>query len=239
MVHATCEGSLRVTWPEKTHEETREETRREHDENTTDPERTRDVSSRFDQIDLVADARANAPISLAPSETPQFITRLIDSVPTTERVVRDKHDYPTTAREMLLDRADQARAGRGGARTPSPPTSRSNARPPSARAEKRREDGNARFKEGDYTQAVVHYTSCLTIDVTNHVAYANRSACFLKGDFEKALARRTWMRGDGVLTLVSGPSAWRCTRSGGSRKPRRRWRRRSAWIPKTRRSRTR
>ena len=111
VVHATCEGSLRVTWPEKTYEETREETRREHDENTTDPERTRDVSSRFDQIDLVADARALAPISLAPSETPQFITRLIDSVPTTERVVRDKHDYPTTAREMLLDRADQARAG--------------------------------------------------------------------------------------------------------------------------------
>ena len=31
VVHATCEGSLRVTWPEKTHEETREETRREHD----------------------------------------------------------------------------------------------------------------------------------------------------------------------------------------------------------------
>ena len=192
VVHATCEGSLRVTWPEKTHEETREETRREHDENTTDPERTRDVSSRFDQIDLVADARALAPISLAPSETPQFITRLIDSVPTTERVVRDKHDYPTTAREMLLDRADQARAGDAAALNAIAADEPVELAASRARAEKRREDGNARFKEGDYTQAVVHYTSCLTIDVTNHVAYANRSACFLKlGDFEKALRDAT------------------------------------------------
>ena len=107
VVHATCEGSLRVTWPEE--EPARDTT------DTTDPKRTRHVSSATEsiyQIDLVADARALAPpISLTPSETPQFITRLIDSTPTTERVVRDKHDYPTTAREMLLDRADQARAG--------------------------------------------------------------------------------------------------------------------------------
>ena len=186
VVHATCEGSLRVTWPEEPHEETH--TRDTTD--TTDPKRTRDVSSATEsiEIDLVADARALAPISLAPNETPQFITRLIDSTPTTERVVRDKHDYPTTAREMLLDRADQARAGDAAALNAVAADDDVIFAASRARAEKRREDGNARFKEGDYTQAVVHYTSCLTIDSSNHVAYANRSACFLKlGHHEKAL----------------------------------------------------
>lgn len=182
VVHATCEGSLRVTWPEEPHEET-------HTRDTTDI--STDVSSATESIksiDLVADARALAPISLAPNETPQFITRLIDSTPTTERVVRDKHDYPTTAREMLLDRADQARAGDAAALNAIAADEPVELAASRARAEKRREDGNARFKEGDYTQAVVHYTSCLTIDSSNHVAYANRSACFLKlGHHEKAL----------------------------------------------------
>lgn len=179
VVHATCEGSLRVTWPEEPHEET-------HTRDTTDI--STDVSSATESIDLVADARALAPISLAPNETPQFITRLIDSTPTTERVVRDKHDYPTTAREMLLDRADQARAGDAAALNAIAADDDVIFAASRARAEKRREDGNARFKEGDYTQAVVHYTSCLTIDSSNHVAYANRSACFLKlGHHEKAL----------------------------------------------------
>ena len=46
-----------------------------------------------------------------------------------------------------------------------------------------------RSKNGDYAQAVVHYTSCLQLDSNNHVAYANRSACFLKlGEHERALA---------------------------------------------------
>ena len=187
VVHATCEGSLRVTWPEE--EPARDTT------DTTDPKRTRDVSSATEsiyQIDLVADARALAPISLAPSETPQFITRLIDSVPTTERVVRDKRDYPTTAREMLLDRAEQARAGDAAALNAVAADEPVELAASRARAEKRRADGNARFKEGDYAQAVVHYTSCLAIDDVNHVAYANRSACFLKlGEHEKALRDAT------------------------------------------------
>ena len=190
VVHATCEGSLRVAWPEEPHEATH--TRDTTD--TTDPKRTRDVSSATESmIDLVADARALAPISLAPSETPQFITRLIDSVPTTERVVRDKHDYPTTAREMLLDRASAARAGDAEARAAIERNEPVEAAAAAARAEKRRADGNERFKEGDYAQAVVHYTSCIAIDDSNHVAYANRSACFLKlGEHERALrdARR-------------------------------------------------
>ena len=193
VVHATCEGSLKVTWP--------------CDADSTDAhEEKRGTASRHGDdvacVDVLANERAlapnagGAPATLSESgvrETPQFITRLIDSVPTTERVVRDKNEYPTTAREMLLDRASAARAGDAEARAAIERNEPVEAAAAAARAEKRRADGNERFKEGDYAQAVVHYTSCIAIDDSNHVAYANRSACFLKlGEHERALrdARR-------------------------------------------------
>ena len=147
-------------------------------------------------IDLVANERATqpafGPVTLSKSgvhETPQFITRLIDSVPTTERVIRDKDEYPTTAREMLLDRADLAAAGDADAKKAIERDEPIELDTSFARAEKRRVLGNVSFKNGDYAQAVVHYTSCLQLDSNNHVAYANRSACFLKlGEHERALA---------------------------------------------------
>ena len=177
VVHATCEGSLCVRWPEP---------------NAV----SGDDSTSMTSVDLVANERATCPafgpVTLSKSgvhETPQFITRLIDSAPTTERVIRDKDEYPTTAREMLLDRAEQARAGDADAMAAIERNEPIETDTSIARAEKRRADGNVSFKEGDYAQAVVHYTSCLHLHDSDHVAYANRSACFLKlGEHERALA---------------------------------------------------
>ena len=191
VVHATCEGSLCVRWP--------------HDTNVVDENEpktysknpsTESTSEGMTSIDLVANEQGTSPafgrVTLSKSginETPQFITRLIDSVPTTERVIRDKDEYPTTAREMLLDRADLAAAGDAAAKKAIERNEPIELDTSFARAEKRRVLGNDSFKNGDYAQAVVHYTSCLQLDSDNHVAYANRSACFLKlGEHERALA---------------------------------------------------
>lgn len=188
VVHATCEGSLFVRWPKETNVVNENEPKTYSKNPSTE--------SSMTSIDLVANERATqpafGPVTLSKSgvhETPQFITRLIDSVPTTERVIRDKDEYPTTAREMLLDRADLAAAGDADAKKAIERNEPIELDTSFARAEKRRVLGNVSFKNGDYAQAVVHYTSCLQLDSNNHVAYANRSACFLKlGEHERALA---------------------------------------------------
>jgi hypothetical protein len=187
VVHATCEGSLCVRWPKETNVVNENEPKTYSKEST---------ESSMTSIDLVLNERATSPafgpVTLSKSginETPQFITRLIDSVLTTERVIRDKDEYPTTAREMLLDRADLAKAGDADAKKAIERNEPIDLDTSFARAEKRRVLGNDSFKNGDYAQAVVHYTSCLQLDSDNHVAYANRSACFLKlGEHERALA---------------------------------------------------
>ena len=185
VVHATCEGRLEVTWPRDASADAADEA---HVANA-DTEAL--DAAETDRVDVLANERALAPPSASRpvGETPQFITRLVDSVVTTERVVRDKDEYPTTAREMALDRAAAARAGDAEARSAIARNEPVEAGAAAARAEKRRKDGNERFKEGDYAQAVAHYTSCLELDEKNHVAYANRSACFLKlGHHERALS---------------------------------------------------
>jgi hypothetical protein len=187
VVHATCEGSLCVRWPKETNVTSGDEPKTYSKEST---------SEGMTSIDLVLNEQGTSPafgpVTLSKSginETPQFITRLIDSVPTTERVIRDKDEYPTTAREMLLDRADLAKAGDADAMKAIERNEPIELDTSFARAEKRRVLGNDSFKNGDYAQAVVHYTSCLQLDGSNHVAYANRSACFLKlGEHERALA---------------------------------------------------
>ena len=192
VVHATCEGSLFVRWPE-------DETNVVNENEPTSYSKNPSTESSMTSIDLVANEQGTSPafgpVTLSKSginETPQFITRLIDSVLTTERVIRDKDEYPTTAREMLLDRADLAKAGDADAKKAIERNEPIELDTSFARAEKRRVLGNVSFKNGDYAQAVVHYTSCLQLDSNNHVAYANRSACFLKlGDFEKALRDAT------------------------------------------------
>lgn len=174
VVHATCSGFLTLKW---------------------DGEESGEESNKY-CIDLVRNEKSlepsTGPIKLSKSgvhETPQFITRLINHTPTTERVVRDKDEYPTTAREMLLDRAEQAAAGDKSAIDAIKNNAPIDLDTTKDRAEKRKEHGNDAFKQGNYPQAIVHYTSALELNPGHHVALSNRSACFLKlGEHEKALS---------------------------------------------------
>lgn len=171
VLHATCSGVLEVHWDEPRD--------RARDDLETGP------ATETVTVDLLANERAlarTAPTNVKPAaptavrETSQFITRLVDGALATEPVIRDADEYPTTAREILMDAARTTTAVDVDALN-------------AARVEKRKTSGNAAFKEGDYPQAVAHYTSCLALDPTFHVALANRSACFLKlGEHEKALA---------------------------------------------------
>eukprot|EP00913_Durusdinium_trenchii_P026237 g24616.t1 len=51
-----------------------------------------------------------------------------------------------------------------------------------------KEEGNRKFKEGDFSGAVEAYSQSLEHDPEQHLCYSNRSAAYLKlGMFEKAL----------------------------------------------------
>jgi tetratricopeptide (TPR) repeat protein len=125
-----------------------------------------------------------------PGEIAQFITRIVNGAILTERVVRGKDEFPTTAREMLVARNEAALAGDLSAKA-SIETSgdaKIDADTAADRAETRKDKGNEAFKEGNYPQAAVFYTQCLELAPTHHVALANRAACFLKmGEHGKAL----------------------------------------------------
>lgn len=43
-----------------------------------------------------------------------------------------------------------------------------------------KEQGNRCVKEGNYGEAILHYTHAINQDNTNHTLYSNRSLCFLK-----------------------------------------------------------
>ena len=44
-------------------------------------------------------------------------------------------------------------------------------------AEAEKELGNAQFKQGNYQQAIVHFSKAIELGPT-HVLYSNRSACY-------------------------------------------------------------
>ena len=123
-------------------------------------------------------------------EIAQFITRVVNGAILTERVVRGKDEFPTTAREMLVARNEAALAGDLSAKASIETSgdSKINADTTADRAETRKDKGNEAFKEGNYPQAAVFYTQCLELVPAHHVALANRAACFLKmGEHGKAL----------------------------------------------------
>ena len=128
--------------------------------------------------DFGSDAQRLDSEDLAPGdhrEIPQFITRVIDGDLLTERLIRGKDEYPTTERE-LRDSLGDALAAEHLDTAP-------------ARAELRKDKGNAAFKDGNYSQAVLHYTEALDLDASHVVALCNRAQCFLKlGEHDKALA---------------------------------------------------
>ena len=155
--------------------------------------------------DLVAaQARADAVDAAAKSaserhgEISQYVTRLLERsdaperVVTTERVVRDKDEYPTTVREMRATRrlsaaGDESAEGLGASKGSE--TSETLEDTASARAEGRKARGNDAFKIGEFAQALAHYTQALDLAPAHPAALANRAACFLKlGEHEKALA---------------------------------------------------
>lgn len=101
----------------------------------------------------------------------QFITRWVAGVLLTERIVRDSTEYPTTERELR----EQGRAAE---------------LEPAAiakRADIKKDQGNAAFKEGSWAQAVVFYTQGITV-LPSAALHSNRAAAFLKlGEHQKAL----------------------------------------------------
>lgn len=154
--------------------------------------------------DLVAaQARADAVDAAAKSaserhgEISQYVTRLLgcsdasERVVTTERVVRDKDEYPTTVREMRAARrlsgaGDESAEGLGASKGSETSDTLDTA---SARADGRKARGNDAFKIGEFAQALAHYTQALDLAPAHPAVLANRAACFLKlGEHEKALA---------------------------------------------------
>jgi len=49
-------------------------------------------------------------------------------------------------------------------------------------AEKLKDEGNERFKDGEFEKAIVSYSKAIAIDDLNHLLYANRAACYLSLD---------------------------------------------------------
>ena len=179
IVHATCDGSLIVQFQRIVTQvdlvAAQAEADAAHDALTT-KDQTNDETNKTDEV-------------------AQYITRRVDGKLLTERVVRGKDEFPTTAREMIEARREAAAAGcpdaakaieeSGGGEL----GGRIDADTSAERAERRKDAGNDAFKEGNYPQAAVHYTESIEIVPTNPAVWANRSMCWLKlANPKKALA---------------------------------------------------
>lgn len=183
IVHATCDGSLIVQFQRIVTQVDLVAAQAEADAAHAALTTTKDASTK-DPIE--------SPIET--NEVAQYITRRVDGKLLTERVVRGKDEFPTTAREMIEARREAAVAGCPDAAKAIEESGgdelggRIDADTSAERAERRKDAGNEAFKEGNYPQAAVHYTQCLELKPRHHVALANRAACFLKmGEHAKAL----------------------------------------------------
>ena len=182
IVHATCDGSLIVQFQRIVTQvdlvAAQAEADAAHDALTTKNQTTNDETNETNEV-------------------AQYITRRVDGELLTERVVRGKDEFPTTAREMIEARREAAAGGcpdaakaieESGGDTAVLGGGKIDADTSAERAERRKDAGNEAFKEGNYPQAAVHYTQCLELKPWHHVALANRAACFLKmGEHAKAL----------------------------------------------------
>lgn len=104
----------------------------------------------------------------------QHVTRFVNGKILTERVIRGKDEFPTTARELNANSVEEAEA--------------------KAKEERRaanKAKGNEAFKSGDYGSAIAHYELSLQdteLDSDKSIIHSNRAACFLKlGRLEEAL----------------------------------------------------
>ena len=108
------------------------------------------------------------------SRVRQHVTRFVNGEILTERVIRGKDEFPTTARELNANSVEEAEV--------------------KAKEERRaanKAKGNEAFKTGDYGSAIAHYELSLQdteLDSDKSIVYSNRAACFLKlGRLEEAL----------------------------------------------------
>ena len=108
------------------------------------------------------------------SRVRQHVTRFVNGKILTERVIRGKDEFPTTARELNANSVEEAEA--------------------KAKEERRaanKAKGNEAFKSGDYGSAIAHYELSLQdteLDSDKSIIHSNRAACFLKlGRLEEAL----------------------------------------------------
>ena len=108
------------------------------------------------------------------SRVRQHVTRFVNGEILTERVIRGKDEFPTTARELNANSVEEAEA--------------------KAKEERRmanKAKGNEAFKTGDYGSAIAHYELSLQdteLDADKSIIHSNRAACFLKlGRLEEAL----------------------------------------------------
>ena len=108
------------------------------------------------------------------SRVRQHVTRFVNGEILTERIIRGKDEFPTTARELNANSVEEAEA--------------------KAKEERRaanKAKGNEAFKTGDYGSAIAHYELSLQdteLDSDKSIVHSNRAACFLKlGRLEEAL----------------------------------------------------
>jgi tetratricopeptide (TPR) repeat protein len=156
--------------------------------------------------------RAQHPEEPINDDTDQFITRIVNGVLLTERILRLANDFPTTLREKkifdeeaqrkadaiegiaekmigasMLGSAEAAALKQESAKQRDQGAKESDVSP-EARGKYRKNMGNEAFKQGDHKQAAVFYTESILIYDKDPAVFSNRAQCFLKmGQHDKAL----------------------------------------------------
>ena len=173
----------------------------------------------FDDLRSGVEAlRVEHPDDTINDDTDQYITRIVDGALLTERIVRLHNDFPTTLREKkafdaeaaaksaameklasdllfkekdALSEQDRQRLEALRLEAASTSESASDDTSDAARAEFKKSQGSASFKEGDFQQAAVFYTESLMLDDKNHLVLSNRGdvVCMRASNFVRICAR--------------------------------------------------
>ena len=70
------------------------------------------------------------------------------------------------------------------------------------KAEALRHAGNAKYSANDLESAARLYSECLALDPSNHFAFGNRSACYLRSDCAEEAHFPAWNNTVGLCALL-------------------------------------